>query len=155
MEYEELQKDSDRLKQRGAAMAKQLMEEEKMARRIKKELPKLTKMLEQKLNEWMEETGEDFRHNGVVYKEEMKNQEQEWAEYRASEMKLKLKKKQEEQQLGENKYHGKSALPGRKKTRPLGDSNSNRIGSSSRDIRKPERGNAASRSRVNIGRASS
>ena len=31
MEYEELQKDSDRLKQRGSAMAKQLMEEEKMA----------------------------------------------------------------------------------------------------------------------------
>lgn len=124
MEYEELQKDSDRLKQRGAAMAKQLMEEEKMARRIKKDLPRFTKLLEQKLGEWLEETGEEFCYNGQMYKEMMRNQELEWTEYRASEMKLKLKKKQEEQQLEENKYLGKPATTRRKGgVRPLGDSN--------------------------------
>lgn len=146
MEYEELQKDSDRLKQRGAAMAKQLMEEEKMATRIKKHLPRLTKRLDHKLNEWYEGTGEDFRHNGEVYKMEMVRQEKEWNEYKESEMKLKLKKKQEEQQLGENKYLGKPTMTRKKGgVRPLGDSN--RAGNNAQirknDVQKPGRPRAA------------
>lgn len=125
MEYEELQKDSDRLKQRGAAMARQLMEEEKMARRIKKDLPRLTKNLEEKLSEWHDATGEDFRYQGKVYSDVMAQQEKEWAQYKANEMQMKLKKKQEEQQLEENKFLGKSA-PSKKKSaplRPLGEAN--------------------------------
>ena len=98
LEYEELQKDSDRLKQRGAAMAKQLMEEEKMAKRIKKDLPRLSKLLEQKLDEWLHETGEEFQYGGEIYSEVMKRQDKEWAEYKASEMQLKLKKKQDKRQ---------------------------------------------------------
>jgi Ase1/PRC1/MAP65 family protein len=43
--YDELQKNPDRLKQRGAETTKQLMAEEKMAKRIKRDLPKLTETL--------------------------------------------------------------------------------------------------------------
>ncbi|VEU41202.1 unnamed protein product [Pseudo-nitzschia multistriata] len=124
MEYEELQKDSDRLKQRGAAMAKQLMEEEKMARRIKKELPKLTKMLQEKLNEWKESHGEDFQYQGQIYFDVMEQQDAEWAEYKKNEMQLKLKKKQDHQIHEENRQLGKKIPMGRKKVnaRPLGNS---------------------------------
>lgn len=122
MEYEELQKDSDRLKQRGAAMAKQLMEEEKMARRIKKELPKLTILLEEKLEEWKETHNEDFLYHGEIYAETMSKQNDEWMEYKQNELQLKLKKKQEDQVMEENKYpgllgHSKKKNP----SRPLGD----------------------------------
>jgi protein regulator of cytokinesis 1 len=143
MEYEELQKDSDRLKQRGAAMAKQLMEEEKMARRIKRDLPKLTKLLEDKLREWKEESGEDFQLRGEIYAEVMERQEEEWAQYKESEMQFKLKKKQEEQNLEENKFLGKVNHGGKKKNttaRPLGDSalqNHERAPSRSRAMSKP------------------
>ena len=125
MEYEELQKDSDRLKQRGAAMARQLMEEERMARRIKKDLPKLTLQLQEKLVEWHQWTGEEFKHHGRVYAEVMVEQENEWVQYKASEMKMKMKKKQEEHQSEENKYQIKASIPKRKPSsmRPLGDSN--------------------------------
>lgn len=92
MEYEELQKDSDRLKQRGAAMAKQLMEEEKMARRIKKELPKLTKILQDKLTDWRETSGEEFQYHCDVYVDVMARQEEEWVQYKNNEMQLKLKR---------------------------------------------------------------
>ena len=125
MDYEELQKDSDRLKQRGAAMARQLMEEEKMARRIKKDLPRLTKHLEEKLSEWYETTGEDFQHQGRVYVDVMAQQEKEWIEYKANEAQMKLKKKQEEQLFEENKFLGKN-VPSKKTpagVRPLGDAN--------------------------------
>jgi Ase1/PRC1/MAP65 family protein len=124
MEYEELQKDSDRLKQRGAAMAKQLMEEEKMAKRIKRELPKLTKLLEEKLLEWKDNSGEDFQFRGEVYAETMARQEEDWAVYKQNEMELKLKKKQEEMEQAENKFLGKISQGGKKKklgSRPLGD----------------------------------
>jgi Ase1/PRC1/MAP65 family protein len=109
MEYEELQKDSDRLKQRGSAMAKQLMEEERMARRIKRDLPKLTKHLQEKLGEWKQSHGEDFVFNGEVYELVMARQEQEWQEYKQNEMQLKLRKKQDDQVLEENRYLGKTS----------------------------------------------
>jgi protein regulator of cytokinesis 1 len=133
LEYDELQKDSDRLKQRGAAMARQLMEEEKMARRIKKDLPKVTLQLQEKLVEWLEWTGEDFKHNGRVYSEVMVEQENEWVQYKTSEMQMKLKKKQEEHQSEENKYMVKANPSKRKPSsmRPLGDSN--RMGQNDHD----------------------
>jgi protein regulator of cytokinesis 1 len=151
MEYEELQKDSDRLKQRGAAMAKQLMEEEKMARRIKRDLPKLTKLLEDKLREWKEESGEDFQLRGEIYAEVMERQEEEWAQYKEAEIQFKLKKKQEEQDLEENKFLGKVNHGGKKKNttaRPLGDSalqNHEAAPSRSRAMSKPSRTEGAAR----------
>lgn len=155
MEYDQLQKDSDRLKQRGAAMAKQLMEEEKMARRIKKELPKLTKHLEEKLVEWHHATGEDFQYQGKVYFDVMAAQEDEWLQHKATEMQMKLKKKQEEQTLEENKYLGKNTAPTKKtlSMRPLTDSNrlvnnnDNRPRNVS-EVTKPERAVAMPRSRL-------
>jgi Ase1/PRC1/MAP65 family protein len=123
MEYEELQKDSDRLKQRGAAMAKQLMEEEKMARRIKRDLPKLTKVLMEKLDEWKESHGEDYVYDSEIYVEALARQEREWAEYKNNELQLKLRKKQDDQFMEENKFLGKSIHPNKKRHpgRPLGD----------------------------------
>jgi Microtubule associated protein (MAP65/ASE1 family) len=105
MEYEDLQKDSERLKQRGAAMAKQLLEEEKMARRIKRELPRLTEGLIEKLVEWKKTHGEDFQYNGKVYLETIKDQEEEWNSYKASEMERKQKKKMEEIAAVENRLY--------------------------------------------------
>lgn len=125
MEYEELQKDSERLKQRGSAMARQLMEEEKMARRIKRELPKLTKHLEEKLAEWKESHGEDFLFNGEVYADAIARQEEEWQEYKNNELQLKLRKKQDDQVLEENRFvGGKTSISLKKSTsnrRILGD----------------------------------
>lgn len=137
VEYEELQKDSDRLKQRGAAMAKQLMEEEKMARRIKRDLPKLSKLLVEKLDEWKESNREDFLYNGEIYVDTMARQEQEWIEYKKSEMQLKLRKKQDDQIMEENKFLGKSVHHNKKRNaaRPLGDASrlGNTIASGSRN----------------------
>lgn len=121
MEYEELQKDSDRLQQRGAAMAKQLMEEERMARRIKKELPKLTKMLTERLVDWKETNGEEFQYRGDVYFEVMKEQEDEWLQYKEDELEMKRKKKQEQQQFDENKY-GKQSFTKSKRNATSGAS---------------------------------
>jgi protein regulator of cytokinesis 1 len=56
IELELLQKDPDRLKSRGAT--KQLMKEEKMNRRVTKELPKITSILEKTLRQWWERTSD-------------------------------------------------------------------------------------------------
>lgn len=104
MELEELQKDPERLQQRGAAMTRQLMEEEKMAKRIKRELPKLTQMLDEKLQEWKNTNGEDFKYRGKVYLHIMEEQEEEWQQYKENEIQLKLKKKQEEKASVENRF---------------------------------------------------
>lgn len=158
MEYEELQKDSDRLKQRGAAMAKQLMEEEKMARRIKRDLPRLTKMLNEKLIEWTDSHGEDFQYQGQIYFDVMDRQEEEWTEYKKNEQQLKMKKKQDFQRQEENRQFGKSKHVPRKprNTRPLGDSsrvntmNSTRGRSGLAEKKQPLRrtGSATTRSRT-------
>jgi len=103
-EYEELQKDSDRLKQRGAAMTKQLMHEEKMAKRIKKDLPKLTELLVEKLAEWNGTHGCDFQFKGEVYLDVIARQEVEWKHYKEGEQQRKLKKKQEEKAFVDNRY---------------------------------------------------
>ena len=107
-EYEELQKDSDRLKQRGAALTKQLMREEKMAKRIKRELPKLTSTLSEKLELWNQEHGEHFQVHGKVYLDVMAQQDEDWNQYKENEAKAKLKKKQEERSQTENRFGGHS-----------------------------------------------
>jgi protein regulator of cytokinesis 1 len=125
IEYEELQKDPERLQQRAAAMTKQLLEEEKMARRIKRDLPRLTDLVTEKLHEWKQQNDEDFQYHGEVYLQAMERQEEEWNQYKADELHRKLKKKQEEKCLAENHYGSAqhfSRNPGTKKTRgPLGD----------------------------------
>lgn len=139
-EYEELQKDSDRLKQRGAAMTRQLMEEEKMARRIKRELPRLTEILTDKLHDWKDRNGEDFQFRGETYLKTMERQEEEWDVYKAEELQRKLKKKQEEKSLlSENRYGASHAFHrnGLKKRGvargPLGDAHSRQNSNRSQD----------------------
>lgn len=119
-EYEELQKDSDRLKQRGAAMARQLMEEEKMARRIKRDLPRLSELLVEKLFEWEKKHGENFVYQGKPYIQVMMQQEEEWNQYKAEEMQRKMKKKQEEHAYIENHFivKGPSGYPAANKRAP-------------------------------------
>jgi Ase1/PRC1/MAP65 family protein len=102
-QYEEYQKDPERLQQRGAAMTRQLMEEEKMAKRIKKELPRLTTLVIEKIEEWAESQGEDFLFCGESYLEVIDRQETEWNQYKVEEMQRKLKKKNEESAV-ENRY---------------------------------------------------
>ena len=124
MEYEELQQNSDRLKQRGAALTKQLMREEKMAKRIKRELPKLSSTLVDKLQEWKTEHGEDFSCGGQIYLEEMERQEEEWKLYKENEVKAKLMKKQEERTKVENRFGGQHKKGASGKTKkPLAVSN--------------------------------
>jgi Ase1/PRC1/MAP65 family protein len=102
-QYEEYQKDPERLQQRGAAMTRQLMEEEKMAKRIKKELPRITTLIIEKIEEWNDAQGEDFLFCGESYLEVIDRQETEWNQYKVEEMQRKLKKKQEES-IVENRY---------------------------------------------------
>jgi Ase1/PRC1/MAP65 family protein len=128
MEYEALQHNSERLQQRGAALTKQLMREEKMAMRIKKELPKLTFLLVEKLIEWKNEHAEEFQFGGSIYLEEMERQEEEWKRYKEEESKSKRIKKQEERSQVENRFGGQKSLQkGKKlpgaKSKPLGLSN--------------------------------
>lgn len=114
LQYEDLQKDPERLTQRGAALTKQLMAEERMAIRIKKELPKLTERLTEVLNEWKEVHQEDFQYRGEIYTEVMRRQEDEWQQYKAIEAERKLKKKHEEIHFAENRF----ATAGQGKKRP-------------------------------------
>eukprot|EP00978_Attheya_sp_CCMP212_P007575 scaffold17482_cov52-Attheya_sp.AAC.11 len=149
MDYEELQKDSSRLNKRGAS--KQLQKEEKMNRRIKNTLPKLTKSLSQNLAEWEEQNGEPFMYHGEPYLDIMDKQEEEWLTYKDNETHTKLRKKQEDKQMNSNRAFGVAyqALPGKKSSievgrRPLGDS-------SNTQQRAPSRGRApefAGKSRV-------
>jgi Ase1/PRC1/MAP65 family protein len=103
-QYEDLQKDPERLTQRGAALTKQLMAEERMAIRIKRELPKLTERLTEVLNEWKDVHQEDFQYRGEIYTEVMQRQEDEWQQYKAVEAERKLKKKQDELHFAENRF---------------------------------------------------
>ena len=104
IQYEDLQKDPERLTQRGAALTKQLMAEERMAIRIKRDLPKLTEKLTETLNEWKAVHQEDFQHNGEVYTQIMARQEEEWKNYKADEAFRKLKKRQDEMNYVENRF---------------------------------------------------
>ncbi len=104
IQYEDLQKDPERLTQRGAALTKQLMAEERMAVRIKRDLPKLTEKLSETLTEWRTVHQEDFQFNGEVYTHVMARQEEEWKNYKADEAYRKLKKKHDEMNFVENRF---------------------------------------------------
>lgn len=75
-EYEELQKDPERFQQRSSSLTKQLMKEEEMLRRIKKDLPKYTELLEKKLKDWAI-INEPFLYKDEEYLSRIKRQEDE------------------------------------------------------------------------------
>lgn len=125
-ELELLQKDPDRLKGRGAT--KQLMKEEKMSRRVTKELPKITSILEETLRQWYVENKpsegssdrEDghFMYNGSPYLRTMHWQEEDWRTRKERNDEERHRKRQEERDASSS---GNSAfgttymkLPGRK-----------------------------------------
>jgi len=119
MEYEGLQKDPERFQQRGSALTKQLMKEEKMSRRIKKDLPKYTEHLEKKLKDWAETNNESFLYKGEAYMCTIKRQEDEWHNYKEKQTQMKqLKKKQQEkaEKISSKKVY--QPLPGKKKLMP-------------------------------------
>lgn len=125
VEYEQLQKDPERLQQRGSALTKQLMKEEKMSRRIKKDLPKYTEHLEKKLKEWAETNDEPFLYKGEAYIFMIKRQEEEWHHYKEKQTQMKQMKKKQQQKaetmLVKKPYQ---PLPGKKKlmtSAPLSD----------------------------------
>jgi hypothetical protein len=101
------------------------MMEEKMQKRIKKDLPKYNDALTKKLKEWHSECGEHFMFKGEPYADIMERQESEWATYKDEQSQKKLQKKQQEKA----RYSGAGAklnLPGQKKkvAKPLGNNNS-------------------------------
>ncbi len=168
-QYEEFLKDPDRLKQRGAALTKQLMKEEKMSRRIKKDLPKYTERLEKKLKDWEIQNDEAFLFNGEVYLDVMKRQEEEWIKYKDDQMKEKLEKKQKQRitdKSGSGYHHIKKApivnAPLADKTnrsRPVSRLRPISRGRKREDANKPQlvskedgRKNTASRGRGNFSR---
>lgn len=128
MEYEECLKDPSRLQQRGMAVAKQLMKEEKMAKRIKNDLPKYTMLLTKKLREWEQQHSEPFLYNGQDYTVVIKKQEEEWMEYNEQKKQIKLQKKQKENKFSSNSsvFSSSSRSTSRSSSRgpataPLGD----------------------------------
>jgi len=104
-QYEEFLKDPSRLQQRGAALTQQLMKEEKMSRRIKKDLPKYTDLLARKLQEWSHVHNEPFLYHGKDHLIMMRRQEEQWQDYKESQAQMKRQKKQEERST----YNDKSA----------------------------------------------
>jgi len=96
MLYEQFIKDPTRLQQRGAALTRQLMKEEKMSRRIKKDLPKYTDHLDRKLKEWAQAHDEAFLYKGEDYLMKIRAQEEEWQHYKENQAQMKLQKKQQE-----------------------------------------------------------
>jgi len=130
-ELELLQRDPGRLTGRGAS--KQLMREEKMGNRVKRDLPKVTKALERALWEWHRENrpadgdgGADdpsaghFAYEGVPYLETMRVQEEEWRDRRERAEEERQRKKEEERTAAASKassfgYSTYSRLPGKKR----------------------------------------
>ena len=161
IQYEDLQKDPERLTQRGAALTKQLMAEERMAIRIKRDLPKLTEKLTETLNEWKDVHQEDFQYNGEVYTHIMARQEEEWKNYKADEAHRKQKKKQDEMHYVENRFVAQPLQQIAKRrfgpTQPFGDTtatvnnNTNaNTGSASPAESKPTNGSSITKSAANV-----
>lgn len=123
MQYEEFLKDPTRLQQRGSALTRQLMKEEKMSRRIKKDLPKYTDHLNKKLRDWATAHGEAFLYKGQEYLALMKEQEDEWQEYKENQAQLKRQKKQQEKSLTSGGFLKKNmaSVPLQDTTNNLGD----------------------------------
>jgi protein regulator of cytokinesis 1 len=139
IELDLLQKDPDRLKGRGAT--KQLMKEEKMSRRVMKELPKITSILEETLRQWYAENKSSdgvsdpdmghFMYNGSPYLQTMHLQEEEWRTRKERNDEERQRKRQEERDASSsNAAFGTTymKLPG-KKWNPLTETQSTAVGS--------------------------
>ena len=154
IELELLQKDPERLKGRGAT--KQLMKEEKMNRRVTKELPKITFMLEETLRQWyvdnkprdtadgrqqhqqaMVHDSSDlghFMYQGSPYLQTMQWQEEEWRTRKERSDEERHRKKQEERDASLSSFGHVTKLPG-KKWNPLTDTNAISVTSTSSSAR--------------------
>ena len=134
-DLEMLQKDPERLKGRFAT--KQLMKEEKMTRRVQKELPRITHTLEKTLTEWYEEnrpastkdqeadpTLGHFFYRGAPYLETMHTQEHDWKMRKEREEQERHRKREEERSSKQNNAFGSTytKLPGRKWNPSIGSS---------------------------------
>ena len=128
IELELLQKDPDRLKGRGAT--KQLMKEEKMNRRVTKELPKITFILEETLRQWYAENKPDakdgqpmadsdighFMYQGSPYLQTIQWQEEDWRTRKERSEEERHRKRIEERNASSNVPFGHIAyakLPGK------------------------------------------
>ncbi|KAL7484906.1 hypothetical protein ACHAW6_010525 [Cyclotella cf. meneghiniana] len=147
-DLEMLQKDPERLKGRFAT--KQLMKEEKMTRRVQKELPRITSMLEKALLEWYHDNRlcctEDqqsdpnfghFLYQGAPYLETMHNQEHDWKIRKEVEEQERHRKRDEERSTKHNNAFGSTytKLPGRKWNPSIGSTSSSTIGKKSDELR--------------------
>ncbi|KAL7551723.1 hypothetical protein ACHAWF_014910 [Thalassiosira exigua] len=133
IELEFLQKDPDRLKGRGAS--KQLAKEEKMNRRVRKELPKITAHLEKTLRQWYaenkpsaedDEEGDElelelghFMYKGTPYLRTMQCQEEEWRTRKERGEQERHRKREEERAAASSAnavfgYTTYTKLPGKK-----------------------------------------
>mmetsp|Transcript_6451 Transcript_6451/g.9751 ORF Transcript_6451/g.9751 Transcript_6451/m.9751 type:complete len:166 (+) Transcript_6451:1-498(+) len=111
------------------------MKEEKMMRRVQKELPKITQHLEKKLKEWYvmnkpSQTDDDdvrdedlghFMYKGHPYLRTMKTQEHEWMTRKERGEQERQRKRQEERSSGSAFGSTYSKLPGKKWNPPPGD----------------------------------
>lgn len=106
IEYEKLQQQPDRFHQAGAKLTRQLMAEEKMAKRIKRELPKVTDMLEEKLKQWEDDHDEEFLYDGEAYSKRMEQQEADWLQFKDElEQERKRKKNKQADDPKEKYFH--------------------------------------------------
>lgn len=123
IELELLQKDPERLKGRGAT--KQLMKEEKMNRRVTKELPKITHMLEETLQRWYVENKDEqqamqnvdlghFMYQGSPYLHTMQWQEEEWRTRKERCDEERNRKKQENRDASLSSFGHVTKHPGKK-----------------------------------------
>mmetsp|Transcript_21665 Transcript_21665/g.32929 ORF Transcript_21665/g.32929 Transcript_21665/m.32929 type:complete len:775 (+) Transcript_21665:150-2474(+) len=126
MQYEGFLKDPTRLQQRGAALTKQLMKEEKMSRRIKKDLPKYTDVLTRKLKEWVVNHDEPFLFKGDDYLMIMNRQEIQWQTYKETQAEIKRSKKQQYQEVGVGVKKGMATSS--YKSAPLSDKTNSKFG---------------------------
>ncbi|KAL7507172.1 hypothetical protein ACHAXN_004409 [Cyclotella atomus] len=135
-ELEQLQKDPDRLKGRHACQ--QLAKEEKMHRRVKNELPRITAHLEKTLQAWYhdnrpsteEEREADptlghFIYQGAPYLETMHTQEHDWRMRKEIEEQDRKNKRDEERKAKGNNFGSSfTKLPGQKYKPSIGSTNS-------------------------------
>ena len=94
--YENMLQDPQRWNHhKGKKLTEQLMEEEKMAKRIK-QLPKLEDNIRKKLDEFVDTSGYAFRFEGQVYSDRMDEQERKWLDHKEALASAKQKKKVED-----------------------------------------------------------
>jgi len=167
VELEFLRKDPGRLKGRYAS--KQLAKEEKMNRRVTKELPKITSMLERTLKQWYaenkphEEEGQvvnpelgHFMYQGKPYLQIIQCQEEDWRTRKERDEQERQCKRQEERAASSSAsaafgYTTYKTLPG-KKWNPSVNNNTD-TGATSAGARPRSASNMRSKSNIRSGSA--